>query len=375
MNHQLVKDDIYKALSKHVDHESAALTAEMVMFEVKDEKEKDLRSSILALRERFTDFEYKDIGKFLFDAQQEIWRLKEVYDEVFERKDDDDYLKFLKKKYESQKDLVHEGGVKGYKLNHLNFYERMCDGLREGLHYIGAHPNVGKTSLLCTMTWDVLSSNKHVSVLFITIDDTREKITNNILACASNRSQNIVDRKRNDVDAHAVDKAYTQVIGWTMEKRLNVVDSSSFDNEPNNLYNIIQKARKNYDNLVVFVDGIANLNMKGTGEERHSNIAMMFKHLWKPTMSGLPAIPIVLSSELKRTEGKRPKKNDLKGSSKYEYTADVVACLSAEDEEAFNAKRNMRVIIDIDKNKMGSGKGFVYSVFDPDKSKFTEDSF
>jgi len=371
MEQVLVRDKMYEFLSQYIPPESAMDWTSMIAGEVEDNKESNLRQAKKSLHERFKEFEYRDIGTFIFEAQIELEKLNSAYQDVFDKKEDD-FLPFLKDKHELERDLVHDGGIKGYRLHHLEFYERMCDGLRPGLHYFGAHANVGKTSMLCTMNWDVLISNKDVSTMFITIDDTRDKITNNLLACTSNRSQNIVDRKRNSVDEIAVENAYDKLIGWGANGRMTIVDSSSFDNDPEKLANIIYRARKKYKNLVVFVDGIANLTMKGTGEERQSNIAMMFKHLWKPTMSGLPPIPIILSHELKRIDGKRPKKGDLKGSSKYEYTADVVVCLSAEDEEAFNEKTNMVVYADVDKNKMGSGKGVVHTTFEPDKSKFSE---
>ncbi len=223
----LIQDKLQQDLLKYVEPESAKSWTDIISSEMKDDKEIALRKAKKDFHEHFKQFEYKDIGQFIFNAKIELEKLTEMYQDLFD-KEEDDFLQFIENKFEAERELVFEGGIKGYRLNHLSFYERMCDGLRPGLHYFGAHPNVGKTSLMSTMDWDLLMSNKQVCTMFITIDDTRDKIVNNILACASDRSQNIVDRKRNEADASAVQGAYDKVIGWGLNKRMTVLDSSSF---------------------------------------------------------------------------------------------------------------------------------------------------
>jgi len=367
----IVETFLFDHIKKVVPEEVAMQYSSLIAMDSNHDKEKALEASVNALHDRFTEFQYKDIDAFIFNAQLELDRIKDEHLELFGEQDEH-YLEFINKKYHSEKDLVYEGGIKGYRLDHYWQLQNKIDGIRAGLHIIAADPNVGKTSLMVSMAWDLLESNKDVHVVFYTVDDEKGKITNNMLACISNVSQNKVDRKRSDEDRVKVDDAYNDIIGWSVNRRFSVIDSSVFENA-NQLNQHMMRTRKEFKDkdLVIMVDGCTNLHMEGQGEERYNKLAMLFKRAWKPTATGLQAIPIIISNELrKRNDKSRPKKSDIKGSSKWEYVADSVICLSAEDEDALNSRTNMTVIADLDKNKFGSGKGITSLLFDPDCSKF-----
>lgn len=339
---------------------------------IDSEKEEQFNKRINLLKDTIANNEITKTDKFVEYITKESRQINAMYEEIFTKTNNSCILKDLGNKYENEKDLVYQTGHKGYTLKHYTSIANNLNGICNGIHIIAADPNVGKTALLSSLAIDILRSNKHANVVFYTVDDEKDSIYNRMLAICANKPINVVNKKRNDVDKEAVDKAYVEFIGYAEHKRIDIYDSSSFNTAQQLVDHIIEK-RTQIENLVVFVDGPTNLQMKGKNiEERHTNLALLFKDVWKPA-NDMPAIPVIMSNELRKREANvKPLKSHIKGSSKWEYIADSIILLYADNEEEFNRKINSKVVLNFDKNKFGSEKGFVTMEFKPELSKFLE---
>ena len=365
-------DKAYRAISNiGLTDEAVKTYADIIATEYEEQKMEECRKKFYMFKQAINDIDPDDMHKFINYVPKEFESIKAVYNAVFE-KQTPHLLEIIKEKFESELDLEYEDGLGGYRLTKYRNLANKLDGIKAGLHIIAADPNVGKTALSCSVAIDLLESSSLPNVHFYTIDDPKNSILNRFLAIMSQRSMNIVNRKRNPADSDAVRIAYNKLIGFAANERLKVYDSSDFNSNVQ-LEAHIRRSRNEKENLVVFVDGTTNLSLEGKSDDYHTDLALMFKELWKPTADGLKEIPLIITNELKKRESDRkPIGSDIKGSRKWEYVADSILLLYAQDREAFNNKQNMNVVIDLFKNKFSDKRGTYEMHFKPEISCFNE---
>jgi len=358
-------------LSPEATDEFSAILAS----EFKDDQIKACKDMFNSFQQKVVRMDSDRILEFAEYVPQAFNEFKTTFDNVFET-EREHLLKVVQKKHDEEVDLVYESGVAGYQMKRYVELTRSVDGIKAGLHIIAADPNVGKTALTTSEAIDLLISNKEPNVNFYTIDDPKKSIINRFIAILAEKSMNTVNRKRtNQEDAHAVNLAYTKIIGFIEKGRLDVFDSSDFSSAEQ-LMAHIDRSRNEKENLVVFVDGTTNLTLDTKTDDYHTALAMMFKEAWKPTRTGSPEIPIIITNELKKREGNRkPIPSDIKGSRKWEYAADCILLLFAKDIESFNRKTDMTVIVDIAKNKFSDKRGEMFMELRPEMSLFKESVF
>jgi len=295
------------------------------------------------------------------------------YENIFHKVVESNLLETLKEKHSRELNLDVKNGVLGYKLNSYPMLEYRLNGISSGIHIFAADPNVGKTAILTSLGVDLLKSNKNVNILFYTIDDEMDDVLNRFLAICSGKPINVVRQKRKIADMEAVDKGYAEMFGFAHENRLHIYDSQSFKNAAQ-LCNHVNSVRGKFKDIVVFVDGPTNLSVEGRNlEERGTNMAIMLHELWKgtETQSGFP---LIISNELKKRDSSnsKPKKSDIKGSTKWEYVAKSIFLMYADNENDFNEKKNMNVVFNLDKNKFSHHKGVMAMEFKPERSMFVD---
>ena len=295
------------------------------------------------------------------------------YENIFHKLVESNLLETLKEKHSRELNLDVKNGVLGYKINSYPMLEYRLNGISNGIHIFAADPNVGKTAILTSLGVDLLKSNKNVNILFYTIDDEMDDVLNRFLAICSGKPINVVRQKRKIADMEAVDKGYVEMFGFAHENRLHIYDSQSFKNAKQ-LCNHVNSVRGKFKDIVVFVDGPTNLSVEGRNlEERGTNMAIMLHELWKgtETQSGFP---LIISNELKKRDSSnsKPKKSDIKGSTKWEYVAKSIFLMYADNENDFNEKKNMNVIFNLDKNKFSHHKGAMAMEFKPERSMFVD---
>jgi DNA primase catalytic core len=127
-----------------------------------------------------------------------------------------------------QKDNTREkGDLLGYKLVRFPLVQSYIYGLQSGLYIIAADPNVGKTMFQINLAVDVLASNDNASVVFYSMDDSRERIVDRFLAKLTEISINDVQFHLDDLaQQERLDKAYAQLTHWFEAGRLEIYELS-----------------------------------------------------------------------------------------------------------------------------------------------------
>jgi len=261
-----------------------------------------------------------------------------------------------KKEHDMQK---LPGELLGYDLKRFKNISRHLSGVQPGYYILGADPNTGKTAFMVNLCIDLLQMNPKVKVFFYSMDDDRGTIVNRMLAMLTHLKINAVQCKQADrKDQAKIDQAYDYLAEQYDSARLTIKDIA----ELNNVDDIEIEIRKikNKEHLVVFVDGLYNMNVNGqTKSVREENIkrAMRMKELTKAYN-----IPLIATAELRKKQStedknKKPTLQDIMESGKYAYNADVVWMLSPQDYATYDTTDEPVVLLKFEKNKLDSFRG------------------
>jgi DNA primase len=251
----------------------------------------------------------------------------------------------------------------GFELKTFSEIDTYLNGLQKGLYIIGAYPNVGKTAFMTSICIDVLDSNKDASVLFFTMDDSRDTIINRFLAGKADLAINSVQVGQSEpLQQIKLEKAYEWLHDMALQKRFEVREM----NEALTMDTIehIIRMHPKRENLLVFIDGVYNVPLDGKFDSlRTQNIerANRIKQLVK-----FFNLPVIVTAELRKKQGDVkfttnnattvPTMHDLMESGKYGYNADVVWLIYPENESSYRSEEKPRIKISFEKNKLSSNR-------------------
>jgi DNA primase catalytic core len=263
----------------------------------------------------------------------------------------------------------------GYQLKDFAEIDKEILGLQTGLYVIAADPNIGKTAFLVSMAIDVLKSNDNASVLFYSMDDSREMIINRFLSHLSDMKINEVRFKITDAQKEKVlEKAYEQLKTWADAHKLDVRESTEFLT----MSRIHDEIRQHpiREKLVVFIDGLYNVPVESDGGSiREENIdrANQVKQLVRSFN-----LPVLATAEFRkqgRDESANKQKertiHDIMESGKYSYNADLIILLSPKDQDQYIQQDEPIIVADFGKNKLESFRGKMEFKFIRAKSVMT----
>lgn len=225
----------------------------------------------------------------------------------------------------------YEYGLKTFR--HKNI-EELLNGIphKEKLIYFGGRGSAGKTAFMTSLALDILESNDDSVICYMSIDDSLDFLTTKMLAVRSGLPTTEIQNYKNlnDDDRSKVDEAYDFIESHS--NRLLITDSTD-GNTVETVENLLRWVTKEHRNMkIVFVlDNFHKLNMETTG-------AGQKKDAISDTSSALKDLAvkykvcIMASVELRKlsTEADRPTRQDMQGSNKLDYDADVV-CLVHND--------------------------------------------
>ncbi len=205
--------------------------------------------------------------------------------------------------------------------------DEMLFGFLPGhLYVIGARPAVGKTAFLINLAVNMLRlQDNPFAALFYTLELNGEQLTRRILSCMSGIQLEKI--QSNDFKEQDLQALYERGVLQLANQHLTIVD-----NQHIHLEDIRMQLRERsphpfqivfIDYLQLFYPGKAKCNQEDISETMTGlkNLAMEFK------------IPIVVTSQLKRTaalrgeENRTPQLQDLPGSGEIEKSADAVILL------------------------------------------------
>ncbi|MCX6135902.1 MAG: CHC2 zinc finger domain-containing protein [Ignavibacteriales bacterium] len=277
--------------------------------------------------------------------------------------------------HKKQKDGTrNKGDLLGYPLYQFPLIQEKIYGLQSGLYIIAADPNIGKTMFQINLAVDVLNSNPEASVLFYSMDDSRERIADRFLAKLTQISINDVQFRLDDVGQQQIlDDAYRQLTQWFDAGRLEIYELT--ESLTMSAINFEIREHKNRGRMVVFIDGIYNVPIEGDYNAiREENIerANQVKELVK-----IYKIPVIVSAELrKREQGGRERRrrslHDIMETGKYGYNADLIWLLH-EGPNAAGVQNGAQIInIQFAKNKLSGFKDVITMEFTKEIAQFRE---
>lgn len=206
--------------------------------------------------------------------------------------------------------------------------EKLLNGIpfKEKLIYFGGRGSAGKTAFMTSLALDILEANDDAAIFYMSIDDSLDFLTTKMLAVRSGLPTTEIQNYQNLTEAKklVVDEAYNFIENHS--DRMVIADSTD-GNTIETVENHLRWITKEFmDKKIIFVlDNFHKLQMEaGNGQKRDAisdassklkDLAVKFK------------VCIMASVELRKlgNETDRPTRQDMQGSNKLDYDADVVA--------------------------------------------------
>ena len=264
----------------------------------------------------------------------------------------------------------------GFELKQFPTIDSAMCGLQPSMIALAADPNTGKTILTVNLAVDILQSNPGSSIVFYSMDDTRDAIVSRFVAKLAALPINDVQRKaKGDAEAKLIEEAYEWLSSMARANRLDVrevVEGLTMA--------AIREGVRNHahrDSLVVIIDGMYNIPMDdhySSIREENIDRANRVKELVK-----LYKVPVIVTAELRKRSMEDSKKkertlHDIMETGKYAYNADVVCLLTPEDPDHYFTQADPIIELEIAKNKLSAFRGKIPLTFKKEAATFQETS-
>ncbi len=265
--------------------------------------------------------------------------------------------------------------------------------LQAGFHVVAGDSNIGKSSWLSMLEWNIYNNNPDAYVLSFSLDDPLKDKLARILAAANKVLINAVSNPNAYKDSHPI--LYTRVFhGIEMLKqaawRYRAVDSTAFGTDIEDITDEIKrmciklKSQSTPLKLVVIIDNFhdlttANTMVVGNDKNKYDYIAQTVSDL-----ANTLGIPIICTAELRKLNNyKRPTKEDIRETVKIKYEAkSILVCyneVGLKGEAAACYWERKGVVekqpvyeVKVDKNKYNSYKGRLFFEMYPEMAYFEE---
>jgi replicative DNA helicase len=267
------------------------------------------------------------------------------------------YVLELEKQFRSD-DIRDPNKLLGFPLTKFKQLASHTDGLQPGFYLLGAETNIGKTAFLTNMCMDVLETNPNLTVIYLSLDDSRKSTSYRFLSIITQLGINECQKKLTDISKSRIQKdGRNKLIELACFERLIVKDTSEVSTSAQLISEI--EACKDKSNLVVFIDGLHNLlvddNINGGIREVNIERARIVKYIGDKFK-----VPVITTGEVRKKgneEGKdkAPTIHDLMETSKYAYNANVVWLLYGKSDDL--KKEEPILTLEYAKNKLSDYKG------------------
>ncbi|HLD91320.1 MAG TPA: DnaB-like helicase C-terminal domain-containing protein [Patescibacteria group bacterium] len=279
--------------------------------------------------------------------------------------------------------------LNGFKLHRFSKLQQLFDGFpdKECLFAVAGDANIGKSTWVREVSWDLAQSNPDAIVLYMSIDDSIKDVMMALVARESERSRACVYRygklasENGESDiVTQIDEAWEQVLS---QKNYIVADASQ-GSSIMHLEDHLDYIHRTYPNSrpIIFLDNFHKLRYgeESSIREKFIDMVQSLKELTQ-----IEDIPIVMTVELRKTEsGKRATLNDIAETKQIEYDAKVVLMAHQEmhnnpetiikwHRDNYDPAANLPYLeMQIAKNKQSDKKCWIGYRFEPDRSILTE---
>jgi hypothetical protein len=252
----------------------------------------------------------------------------------------------------------------GYDLTKFGAMAKNIDGIQPGFYVIGAETNAGKTAFLCNLTLDLLDSNKDLTGIYFSLDESRDVILSRFLSIKTGIPLNQV-RRPQQTGRHKdmLLKGYKYLRDLAKNKRLFIRDVS----EIQGVWDLEDEIKRRMNHkLFIVIDALHNLDMgMDPMEQRRENIERADRLKALATMYYLPVICTgeLRKKERKEGEDKAPTIHDLMGGGKFAYNASLVLMIYPDNWEDYNTEDEPILKMQYEKNKLSHYRGIQYLRF------------
>lgn len=271
----------------------------------------------------------------------------------------------------------------GFKLNNFPRLQKALDGIpkKQSLITIAGEPNSGKTSFLRYLSYDLITSNPDVTILFMTIDDNYEKTITPFVAIDQGL---VIDQVKKPLFLNTEEEYAKFEKGWKnilelQKNRLiirDVISGNDLDSLERHINKYISKFPEN--KLVVILDNFHKLGL--SHKARREGIVDSSERI--KTISNIYNLPVIMTVELRKmyNASAKPGLSDISESKQIEYDSDIVMLFhndlhvrpSTFVKWNYNGMDMPYVEVNIAKNKESSYKGMIPYKFITTESKFIE---
>jgi hypothetical protein len=242
----------------------------------------------------------------------------------------------------------------GYDLTKFGAMAKNIDGIQPGFYVIGAETNAGKTAFLCNLTLDLLDSNKDLTGIYFSLDESRDVILSRFLSIKTGIPLNQV-RRPQQTGRHKdmLLKGYKYLRDLAKNKRLFIRDVS----EIQGVWDLEDEIKRRMNHkLFIVIDALHNLDMgMDPMEQRRENIERADRLKALATMYHLR---VICTGELRKTTI-----HDLMGGGKFAYNASLVLMIYPDNWEDYNTEDEPILIMQYEKNKLSHYRGIQYLRF------------
>ncbi|MFH1491334.1 MAG: DnaB-like helicase C-terminal domain-containing protein [Pseudomonadota bacterium] len=246
----------------------------------------------------------------------------------------------------------------GYGLSKFENLERNIDGIQPGFYVIAADANVAKGAFLCNLTLDLLATNKDLTGIFFSMDDSRDVILNHFLSIKTGIPLNQVQRpQRLAKHKKVLMEGYDYLSELALENRMFIMDSSEIKNVDELILEM--KRRMNFK-LFVAIDALCNLGIDQTGDIQGQINADKINRL--KALANIYQIPISCTAELSSSKERikmnnAPTIHDLMESEKFAYNASLVLMLYPKSWNDYHKENEALLNLKYEKNQLSYFRG------------------
>jgi hypothetical protein len=244
---------------------------------------------------------------------------------------------------------IARGQFGGLTLGSNRFHQlnRAWGGIDKGVHIIGADSNLGKSSMLRMIAWDIIQNNPKTHVRFYTLDDAEEYFMSCFAAQAAKVPINAIDKPQAFI---AQDEGYHRKADYERmvergHEMYEVFRSGKHDwqfsfagaqtlqsSDWQTIKDDIRQTKMQLDEsgykLVIFIDNFHDIEVDGNNEDTNSKTERIATEVHR--LAEQEDLVIIGSAELKKNQQRRPVLDDIYGSRKWKYKARTCILLYSE---------------------------------------------
>jgi replicative DNA helicase len=220
-------------------------------------------------------------------------------------------------------------------------------GIDKGVHIVGGDTNMGKSSLLRMMAWDIMRNNPKAHVRFYTLDDSEEYFLDSMIAQAAKVPINAVNKpdgfknkaedyyKRADYErmVERGTETYEKFLAGQYLHNFSFVGTATLQSAD---WRVIRddikivKAQLPEDfQLVVFIDNFHDIDLADTNsDDTNGKTEKVATEVHK--LAEQEDLVIIGTAELKKNSQRRPILDDIYGSRKWKYKARTILLIYSE---------------------------------------------